>query len=164
MRIAAAFVNLALIFSTLASGTDFASPVQYPPPRVSPPIQRPIPHRAPVWVSPAPVCDVALKTPTYPASAIANGEEGTVELLMFVGRTGKITEAQIRQSSGSPALDAAVMEATESWLMEPGTENGSPVAVWGLVVVVFRLESGPPQEAKVEVTFPNGHARERCIL
>lgn len=43
----------------------------------------------------------------YPAEALKNQEQGTVQFALTVSDAGKITACRITESSGSPSLDAA---------------------------------------------------------
>jgi len=43
----------------------------------------------------------------YPDAAQRNGEEGRVAVRFTVDRTGRVLQAQVAGSSGSPALDEA---------------------------------------------------------
>jgi protein TonB len=47
----------------------------------------------------------------YPSKAIANGIEGTLELMIIVDRTGKLLDVDLRQSSGSDLLDFEAIQA-----------------------------------------------------
>jgi TonB family protein len=44
-------------------------------------------------------------TDDYPAEAIRNGEQGSVEVSLTVGADGKVADCIVKQSSGSPSLD-----------------------------------------------------------
>jgi protein TonB len=78
--------------------------------------------------------------PEYPPASRRAGEEGTVTLEIYVLETGKVQEARVKKSSGFPKLDdAAVKEATRSWKLVPGKEDGKPVAMWHTLNVTFRL-------------------------
>lgn len=68
--------------------------------------------------------------PAYPLSAKRMGEQGTVRLDVHVGADGGVLEVQVRQSSGSAALDRAASEGVRKWRFRPATVDGQPVAEW----------------------------------
>jgi periplasmic protein TonB len=81
-----------------------------------------------------------LTQPEYPPASKRAGEEGTVTLDIYVLANGRIGDVRIKKSSGFPRLDeAAVREVKSSWRLQPGTEDGKPVEMWGQFAVTFRL-------------------------
>ena len=81
-----------------------------------------------------------LTQPEYPPSSRRAGETGTVILEVYVLENGRAGDVRVKQSSGFPKLDeAAVREVKRSWRLEPGTENGKPVPMWGQFAVTFKL-------------------------
>ncbi len=68
--------------------------------------------------------------PGYPSSARRMGEQGQVRLDVHVGADGAVIEVQLRESSGSAALDRSAMEAVRKWRFRPATVDGQPVAEW----------------------------------
>jgi protein TonB len=68
--------------------------------------------------------------PGYPSSARRMGEQGQVRLDVHVGADGVVIEVQMRESSGSAALDRSAMEAVRKWRFRPATVDGQPVAEW----------------------------------
>jgi protein TonB len=81
-----------------------------------------------------------LSQPEYPPSSRRAGEAGTVILEVLVLENGRVGDARVKQSSGFPRLDeAAVREVKRSWRLQPGTENGKPVQMWGQFAVTFKL-------------------------
>jgi len=77
--------------------------------------------------------------PPYPAAAREQGIEGTVLLDVLVLADGRVGEARVRQSSGSPALDAAALEAVRRWTFTPARRGPEPVDAWVEVPVKFSL-------------------------
>lgn len=102
-----------------------------PPPVAAPAIKRTAPRsdsRRP------------LSQPEYPPSSRRAGEAGTVILEVYVLENGRVGDARVKQSSGHPRLDEAAMrEVKRSWRLQPGTENGKPVPMWGQFAVTFKL-------------------------
>lgn len=81
-----------------------------------------------------------LTQPEYPMSSIRSAEEGKVALEVLVGTDGRVLDAKVARSSGSPRLDeAAVKEARAHWRLRPATRNGVPFEQWLSLGVVFRL-------------------------
>jgi protein TonB len=78
--------------------------------------------------------------PEYPPASRRAGEEGTVNLQVYVLETGRAGEIKIAKSSGFPKLDeAAVKEVQRNWRFVPGKEDGKPVPMWHIFAVTFRL-------------------------
>lgn len=161
MRIAAAFASFALLLCTVASGSESATPIQFPRPRVVPPMPRPQP--APVVTLPFPACDRIPQPPRYPALALARGEQGAVTLRLFVEATGRIREAQVHLSSGSERLDDAAVASTRTWTLEPGRQGTRLVNMWSEAVVSFRMQPGEPGSGRVEIRFPRTADINRCV-
>ena len=83
-----------------------------------------------------------LTQPTYPARDIREGNEGTVELEIYVLPTGRIGDARVIRSAGSPSLDqSAIDEAKRKWRMLPATRDGEPYAQWHRLKVTFNLKN-----------------------
>jgi len=68
--------------------------------------------------------------PGYPSSARRMGEQGQVRLDVHVGADGMVIDVQLRESSGSAALDRSAMEAVRKWRFRPAMVDGQPVAEW----------------------------------
>ena len=102
-----------------------------PPFRVVPP-PPPGPPPLPVIVAPprarAPLQSL-ISPPDYPASALANREQGRVEFRLDVGANGRVHGCTITRSSGSSALDATTCRILRSRARyTPGrNSNGMPV-------------------------------------
>jgi periplasmic protein TonB len=78
--------------------------------------------------------------PEYPPGSRRAGEEGTVQLQVYVLENGRAGEIKIAKSSGFPRLDeAAVKEVQRNWRFVPGKEDGKPVPMWHVFAVTFRL-------------------------
>ena len=68
--------------------------------------------------------------PAYPSSARRMGEQGRVKLDVHVGVDGAVIDVQLRESSGSAALDRSATEAVRKWRFRPAMVDGQPVAEW----------------------------------
>ena len=82
-----------------------------------------------------------LREPRYPAVSRRAGEEGRVELLLYILANGKVGDARVAQSSGYSRLDeSALHEALRSWRFMPQSRDGVAVASWQRFAITFRLE------------------------
>jgi len=81
-----------------------------------------------------------ISQPEYPPASRRAGEEGTVQLQVFVTENGRAGEIKVAKSSGFERLDeAAVKEVQRNWRFVPGKEDGKPVGMWHTFAVTFRL-------------------------
>jgi len=134
-------------------------PSPRPPPRPQP--QRQAPARtqpqaapsAPSSAAPAPAAPSAppavvaarpvggeIRTPPYPPAALRRHEQGRVLVHVDVSASGAVTSITLAQSSGSPSLDEAAVNAVRQSRFIPKTLGGTPVAGSAEVPIVFRLE------------------------
>ena len=77
--------------------------------------------------------------PQYPESARLQGEQGRAGLRYFVDESGKVSNIQVVQSSGSEALDREAVNAISKYQYEPGQSG------WTAHPVNFTLK-GPQQQ------------------
>jgi protein TonB len=83
-----------------------------------------------------------LTQPTYPLQSRRLGEEGSVELLVFVLPNGRVGEARVAVGSGYARLDEAAMrEALRNWRFLPNTVDGVATGSWNRVAITFRLKN-----------------------
>ena len=100
------------------------------------------PVAGPVIVGVRPDPRRPLTKPAYPPADVRQGNEGKVELEIYVTPDGRIADARVLKSTGSPTLDqSAVDEAKRRWRMLPATRDGVPYAQWHRLLVVFNLEN-----------------------
>ena len=78
--------------------------------------------------------------PRYPASAQADGVEGTVRLRVTVGTGGNVEQVVVAASSGDSRLDSAAVAAVRLWKYRPAVQNGEPRRVDTHATVTFRLD------------------------
>jgi periplasmic protein TonB len=76
--------------------------------------------------------------PTYPQIARVARVSGTVELLVLVGRDGRVLSVEVL--SGSPLLAAAAKQAVEQWRYRPAILDGQAVEVQARVTMNFVLD------------------------
>ena len=113
------------------------------PPAVPAADSAPLPARAETAGTP-PVFNAAYlrnPPPRYPLAARRNGEEGQVMLKVLVNPDGTPVRVELDQSSGSPLLDGAALEAVHGWRFVPARRGAQNVEGWVRVPLVFRLES-----------------------
>lgn len=75
----------------------------------------------------------------YPSRLRAAGVRGTVELWLYVGIDGRVTDAEIRESSGNAALDEAALRVGRQMRFVPARNRDRPTAVWVRQPVTFRI-------------------------
>jgi len=96
-------------------------------------------RRAPVNV--AAVIDAAsCAKPAYPASALRNGDEGTVTLAFLVGKDGHVASAKIERTSGHRDLDRAALQGLSMCAFKPGTIDGVAQESWARMQYAWRLD------------------------
>jgi TonB family protein len=83
-----------------------------------------------------------LTQPNYPQTDIRQGNEGTAEIEVYVLPSGRIGDARIIKSAGSPTLDqSAIDEAKRRWRLLPAMRDGEPYAQWHRLKVTFNLRN-----------------------
>lgn len=81
-----------------------------------------------------------LSQPPYPPTDRREGNQGSVDVEIYVMPDGRVGDARIVKSSGFERLDQVTLdEARRSWRMLPATRNGEPYAQWHRLRVVFKL-------------------------
>lgn len=83
--------------------------------------------------------DGANRSPEYPGEARRRGEEGTVQLVLWVSAGGAVGEVRIARTSGHPRLDRAAQRAAAQWRFAPATRDGAPIESEFELDVEFRL-------------------------
>ncbi|MES1263064.1 MAG: energy transducer TonB, partial [Peristeroidobacter soli] len=102
------------------------------PPPVTPPAAqlvgvRPDPHHP-------------LSKPQYSARMIREGNQGTIDVEVYVMPNGRVADARVVKSTGFAELDlAAIAEAKRNWRLLPATRDGVPYAQWYRLRVTFKL-------------------------
>lgn len=83
-----------------------------------------------------------LTQPVYPSMDIRQGNEGTAEIEVYVLPNGRVGDARIVKSAGSPTLDqSAIDEAKRRWRLLPAMRDGEPYAQWHRLKVTFNLRN-----------------------
>jgi TonB family protein len=79
-------------------------------------------------------------TPVYPPIAKAAGIDGTVDIAVQIGMTGKIESMKVVR--GGAVLQQASIDCLEQWTYRPFVKAGKPVVVTGTVSFVFNATTG----------------------
>ena len=82
---------------------------------------------------------IYMQRPVYPPEAIRRGIEGEVEIMLLVGRTGRVEQTYVVRPNRLPLLEAAATDAVARCLFRAHLVNGRPTAFWVKVPVEFRL-------------------------
>jgi protein TonB len=82
-----------------------------------------------------------LSKPPYSARMIREGNQGTIEIEVYVLPNGRVGDARVVKSTGFEELDLAAMaEAKRHWRLLPATRDGVPFEQWYRLRVSFRLD------------------------
>lgn len=76
---------------------------------------------------------------TYPEVAKKAGIEGTVQVGIFISKSGKPIKIVVRESP-SATLNNAAIEAIKNTTFSPGIQNNQAIGSWLTIPVVFRLK------------------------
>ena len=74
----------------------------------------------------------------YPELAKRAGIEGTVIVIAYVDKTGKVTKAEVARGIGG-GCDEAAVEAVMKNSFNPGMQRGKPVNVKVAIPIKFKL-------------------------
>lgn len=81
-----------------------------------------------------------LTQPLYSPADIREGNQGFVDVEIYVLPDGRVGDARVLKSSGYPRMDRATLEeAKRRWRLSPATRDGVPIAQWHPLRVVFKL-------------------------
>jgi protein TonB len=84
--------------------------------------------------------------PAYPAASRRHKEAGVVKMALCVDATGKVTKADVAQSSGFPNLDNAAVKWAVGLQVNPALAGATPVAVCDVPFSYeFKVTKGPTQ-------------------
>jgi len=76
--------------------------------------------------------------PTYPPNAVRAEIQGTVVLIVWVDREGKVRKAVVLKTDAE-ILNAAAIEAAKQWIFTPAIMQHGPVSVWVSIPFRFKL-------------------------
>jgi len=78
--------------------------------------------------------------PHYPRLAKRKGIEGTVTYEIWLDEQGRQIKLTLKDSSGTPLLDRAALQAIEKWKFSPHKINGQAIAQRVLIPIKFKLD------------------------
>lgn len=95
--------------------------------------------------------DDVLTQPKYPASAIAQGISGRVDLDILVGTDGRPKEIRVAKSRPEGVFDKVAVEAAQQWQFNAGRNGlrGEKVEGWVRIPVQFTADA-PPEGTQVD--------------
>jgi protein TonB len=79
--------------------------------------------------------------PQYPSGSLDRGEQGLVLMSFDLDPGGKVTDAAVIGSSGSPKLDETALRAVQKCRFNPATVDGVAVASVAKVRFQWRLHN-----------------------
>jgi protein TonB len=83
-----------------------------------------------------------LSQPRYPSWDTRDGNQGNVDVELYVLPNGRVGDVRILHSSGFERLDQSTIdEAKRNWRLLPATRAGVPFAQWYKMRVTFKLTS-----------------------
>ena len=83
-----------------------------------------------------------LTQPPYHPADIREGNQGFVEVEVYVLPDGRVGDARILKSSGFQRMERTTLdEAKRRWRLIPATRDGVPFAQWHRLRVVFKLRN-----------------------
>jgi protein TonB len=83
-----------------------------------------------------------LTQPPYPPTDQRLGNEGSVDIEIYVMPNGRVADARVVRSSGFERMDqSALDEAKRRWRLAPATRDGVPFAQWHRLRVKFELRN-----------------------
>ncbi len=101
------------------------------------------PDNKPVEPKPIAITQVAHLTPpvlAYPAAARRAQEQGRVDVRALVDVQGLRQGMAVVRSSGHARLDEAAIAAVRRTPFRPHRENGTPIALWVVMPLIFELD------------------------
>jgi periplasmic protein TonB len=118
-----------------------------PPPSPVAALASPAPMPAPAVV---PLAKVVLPSsegdylhnpkPLYPAMSKRLGEQGSVDIRIFVSAEGLPQKVELLKTSGFERLDQAALAVVMRWTFVPGKRGGVPEAMWMATKIKFEME------------------------
>ncbi len=78
--------------------------------------------------------------PKYPESLKAKKIESIVTLEAVIDETGRVTQVQVKGSTGYPEMDQSALDAVKTWTFKPATLHGKPVPVYYWLKIRFAVE------------------------
>ena len=82
---------------------------------------------------------VHFERPLYPLDALELGIEGTVEVLLFVGRDGRVIQTAVAEPGRLPMLERSALDALARCRFRPHVVGGEAQPFWVKIPVEFEL-------------------------
>jgi protein TonB len=79
--------------------------------------------------------------PAYPLISKRMGEQGTVQLRVYVNADGNVAKLELKRSSGHAHLDQSAMSTVQNWRFVPARQGSQAIAAWVVVPINFTLGS-----------------------
>ncbi len=79
--------------------------------------------------------------PAYPLISKRMGEQGIVQLRVYVNADGSVAKLDLKRSSGHARLDRAAMGTVQNWRFVPARQGNQATAAWVVVPIHFTLGS-----------------------
>jgi TonB family protein len=98
--------------------------------------------------------------PVYPPIAKAARVEGTVDIAVQIGVTGKIESMKVIR--GPAFLQQSALDAVQQWIFRPFVKDGKPVVVSGKVSIEFGLVSNGPSHHEQKIFDRYLKLSEQC--
>ncbi|MDO4433518.1 MAG: energy transducer TonB [Alysiella sp.] len=111
------FLSLTCLLSACQTTANQCTPDEIQPPKALNPIQA-----------------------TYPQRAIESYLEGLVTVTFHVDENGKVTQANIHQSSRIGVLDKAALDAVQKAVFQPALCKGKPIQSRAKIKLIFKVD------------------------
>lgn len=90
---------------------------------------------------------IASKKPSYPSVEKKLGIEGSVGMIWFIGKDGKLDSVQMVKSSGYRGIDKEAMKAAKKYKFTPAYRNGIPIPAAVRGTIDFTLSQADKDKA-----------------
>lgn len=95
--------------------------------------------------------------PAYPAQSRKNKEASVVQMKLCVEADGRVSKADVAQTSGYPNLDNAVVKWVKSIQFNPAVKGSTPVALCDFAMSYeFQVTKGPTRQQQTNNPFDIG--------
>ena len=84
--------------------------------------------------------EILVPKPSYPLAARRMGVQGRVLVRVLVSSAGLPQKVELKQTSGSSALDRSAMDAVTQWRFVPARQGEKTIDAWIVVPIVFTLK------------------------
>ena len=78
--------------------------------------------------------------PAYPPISRRLGEQGRVQLDVYILADGSVGEIKLKRSSGYPRLDRAALDAVRQWRYQPARRGSEAIPFWYVQPLSFSLD------------------------